>query len=95
MIAFPEEFTKPGSEKAVSDGWTRLSRPTCKTKPDLTPFICSLLIPGSGQIMSGRFFTGIVFLAAAVFVWSGPAGMIWPVILIHLAGAFNALGGRR
>jgi len=59
---------------------------------DLTPFIISLLLPGSGQVMTGRFFIGIVFLAAAAFVWFPPVNMIWPIIAVHLAAAFNALG---
>jgi len=72
----------------------RPSRPTIKAvaKPDFTPFIVSLLIPGLGHIITGRFLAGILFLIIAVFVWWPPIVSIWPVFLgIHLPAALFAM----
>jgi len=60
----------------------------------LSLFIASLLIPGAGQFMTGRFWTGIFFFSAAVFIWLPPANTVWPIIVAHLCAAFNALERR-
>ena len=65
-------------------------------KAILSAFIASLLLPGSGHMMRGHYFIGLLFLAGAVFVWLPPVNVIWPIVAVHLAAAFNILGyGRR
>ena len=65
-----------------------------KTKDAFSPFFASLLIPGAGQLMTGRFWTGIFFFAAAVVAWLPPINTVWFIIVTHLCAAFNALGHR-
>lgn len=75
----------------------RLKPVVCERKSEdsFELFIASLLIPGAGQLMTGRIFTGIIFLAAAVIAWLPPVNSVWPIIMIHISAAFNSLGRRQ
>jgi len=50
--------------------------------------LCSLFIPGLGQLLQGRLFAGIFFFLGAGVVWFITLGLLgW---LMHLWAALNA-----
>jgi TM2 domain-containing membrane protein YozV len=50
--------------------------------------LISAIIPGLGQIVTGRVVLGLAILAGAAFAWYY-AREIWPILIIHFCAAWH------
>ena len=96
MIAFNNdpEFLRPGQDSRRGPEFTPPPAPQIRERqPEelLTFFFASLIVPGAGQVMRGQVMRGIVFFIAAVIAWFPPVNIVWPIVIVHLAAAVNAL----